>query len=66
MKRTNALFSDFFFPSPEFQVGRVAFDGTNYYIFKFNTISSPKPCQGFFWKAALFVFYSQDPKIALA
>ena len=30
IKRTNALFSDLCFPSPEFQVGRVAFDGTNY------------------------------------
>ena len=33
MKRTNALFSDLCFPFPEFQVGRVALDGTNYYIF---------------------------------
>ena len=36
----NALFSDLCFPSPEFQVGRVAFDGSNYYIFIFDTISS--------------------------
>ena len=36
--RTNALFSDLCFPSPDFQVGRVAFDGKNYYIFIFDTI----------------------------
>ena len=29
-KRTNALFSDLSFPFPEFKVGHVAFDGTNY------------------------------------
>ena len=40
-------FSGLCFPSPEFQVRRVAFDGTNYYIFIFNTICSPKPCQRF-------------------
>ena len=40
-------FSDLCVPSPEFQVRRVAFDGTNYYIFIFNTIFSPKPCQRF-------------------
>ena len=43
----NALFSELHFPLPEFQVGRVAFDGTNYYIFIFDTIRSPKPCQRF-------------------
>ena len=43
----NALFSDLCFPFPEFQVGRVAFDGTNYYIFIFDTVYSPKPCQRF-------------------
>ena len=43
----NAVFSDLCFPSPEFQVGRVAFDGTNYYIFIFDTICSQKPCQRF-------------------
>ena len=33
-------------PSPtDFEVGRVAFDGTNYYIFIFDTIRSPKPCE---------------------
>ena len=36
------MFSDLCFPYPEFQVGRVAFDGTNYYIFIFDTICSPK------------------------
>ena len=45
--RTNALFSDLCFPFPEFQVGRVAFDATNYYIFIFDTICSPKRCQRF-------------------
>ena len=40
--RMNALFSDLCF-----QVGRVAFGGTSYYIFIFDTIHSPKPCQGF-------------------
>ena len=45
----NALFSDFCFPLiPEFQIGHVAFAGTNYYyIFIFDTIRSPKPCQHF-------------------
>ena len=38
-------FPTFVFHFPEFQVGRVAFDGTNYYIFIFDTICSPKPCQ---------------------
>ena len=41
------MFSDLCFPFPEFQVGRVAFDGTNYYIFIFDTICCPKPCQRF-------------------
>ena len=40
-------FSTFVFPFPEFQVGRVAFDGTNYYIFIFDTVYSPKLCQRF-------------------
>ena len=45
----NALFSDLSFPFEfqKFQVGRVAFDGTNYYIFIFDTVYSPKPCQCF-------------------
>ena len=45
----NALFSDLCVPFPEFQVVRVAFDGTNYYIFIFDATSnrSPKPCQRF-------------------
>ena len=47
MKRMNALFSEFCFPFPEFQVGRFAFDGTNYYIFIFDTVYSPRPCQRF-------------------
>ena len=46
-KKANALFSDLCFPFPEFQVGRVAFDGTNYDIFVFDTICSLKPCQRF-------------------
>ena len=41
------MFSDLCFPSPEFQVRRVVFDGINYYIFIFDTICSPKPCQHF-------------------
>ena len=28
-------------------MGRVAFDGTNYHIFIFNTVYSAKPCQHF-------------------
>ena len=38
------MFSDLCFPFPEFQAGGVAFDGTDYYIFIFDTILSPKPC----------------------
>ena len=38
IKRTNALFSDLCFPSSEFQVRRVAFEGTNYYLLIFDTI----------------------------
>ena len=60
----NALFSNLCFPFPEFQVGSVAFDGTNYYIFIFDNVYSPKLCQCFL-KAALFAFYSQNPEIAL-
>ena len=41
------MFSDLCFPFQEFQVGRVAFDGTNYYIFIFDTVYSPKSCQRF-------------------
>ena len=41
------MFSDLYFSLPEFQVQRVTFDGTNYYIFIFDTIRSPKPCQRF-------------------
>ena len=43
----NTLFSDLCFPSPEFQVRCVAFDGTDCYIFIFDTICSPKLCQHF-------------------
>ena len=41
------MFSNLCFPFPQFQVGRVAFDGTNYYIFIFDTVYSPKLCQSF-------------------
>ena len=41
------LVSDLCFPFPEFQVGRVAFDCTNYYMFILDTVYSPKPCQRF-------------------
>ena len=41
------VFRPLFSLSPEFQVGRVAFDGTNYYIFIFDTICVPKPCERF-------------------
>ena len=47
MKKTIALFFDFCFHFPEFQVERVESDGTNYYVCIFNTISSAKPFQGF-------------------
>ena len=43
----NALFSGLCFPFLEFQVGRFAFDGTNYYIFIFDTVYSPKLFQHF-------------------
>ena len=36
-----ALCSDLCSPFPKFQVGRVAFDGTIYYIFIFDTFHSP-------------------------
>ena len=41
------MFSDLCFPFPEFQVEQVTFDGTSYYIFIFDTIGSPIPCQRF-------------------
>ena len=56
----NALFSDLCFPFPEFQVGRVAFDGTNNYIFIFFTVYSPKPCQHFLKDR--FVYILQQKK----
>ena len=43
----NALFFNHCFPFPEFQVGRVAFDGTIYYIFIFDTICCSKLSQRF-------------------
>ena len=43
----NALFSDLCFPFLKLQVGRVAFDGTNYYIFIFDAVYSLKSCQRF-------------------
>ena len=40
-------FPDLCFPILEFQIGRGAFNGTNYYIFMFDTIRSPiKPYHG--------------------
>ena len=41
------MFSELCVPFPEFKLGCVAFDGTNYYIFIFDTTRSPKPCQRF-------------------
>ena len=41
------MFSDLCFPFPEFQVGRVAFGCTKYYIFLFDSILNPKPRQRF-------------------
>ena len=57
----NALFSDLCFPSPEFQVGCVAFDGTNYYIFIFDTICNPKLCQRFL-KGSLVCILQPKPR----
>ena len=37
------MFFDLCFPFLEFQVGRVAFDNINYYIFIFDTVRSSKP-----------------------
>ena len=61
IKRMNALFSDLCFPFPEFQVRRVAFDGTNYYIFIFDTVYSPKPCQRFL-KGHFVCILQQKPR----
>ena len=48
IKRTNVLFSNLCVPFREFQVGRVGFDGFNYYIFILTLFArSPKPCQRF-------------------
>ena len=63
MKRTNALFSEFCFPFPEFQVGRVAFDGTNYYIFIFDTVYSPKLTVSAFFEGPLCLYFTaKTPK----
>ena len=62
----NALFFELCFPFPEFQVRCVAFDGTTYYIFIFDTIRSPNRVTSIFWKDALFIFFSQNPEIALS
>ena len=60
----NAVFSDLCFPFPKFQVGRVAFDGT--ITFSYLTLFTVQNRVSVFWKAALFVFYSQNPEIALS
>ena len=52
--RTNALFSDVCVPFPEFQVGRVTFDGTNYYIFIFDTIFAVQNLVSVFWNFKTF------------
>ena len=54
-KKTNALFSDLCFPFPEFQVGRVALDGTSYYVFIFGTTCSSKPCPRFLKGRFVFI-----------
>ena len=55
-------FSDLCFPFPEFQVGRVAFHSINYFIFIFDTIYSPKPCQRFFERPLCLYFTAKTPK----
>ena len=54
-------FRDFCFPFPEFQVERVGFDGTNYYIFIFDTLYSPKPCQRFL-KGSFVCILQPEPR----
>ena len=61
----NAFFSNLCFPFPEFQVGCVAFDDTNYYIFIFDTICSPQLCQRFF-KGRFFCILQPKNEIALS
>ena len=58
------VFSDLYVPlCMMFQVEcDIAFNDTSYYILIFDTICSPNPVS-VFWKAALFVFYSQNPEI---
>ena len=59
IKRTNNLFSNLCFPFPEFQVGRVAFNGINYYIFIIDTSCSPKPCQRFLKDRFVFILQTK-------
>ena len=61
MKKTIALFFDFCFHFPEFQVKRVESDGTNYYVCIFNTISSAKPFF-FFERPLCLYFIAKTPK----
>ena len=60
----NALFSDFCFPFLRFQVGRVAFDGINYYIVIFDTLYSPKTVSAFFERPLCLYFTAKTPKAA--
>ena len=60
------MFSNHCFPFPEFQVGCVAFDGTIYYFFIFDTVYIPKPCQRFLKDRFVCFFYSQNAEIALS
>ena len=55
------MFSDLCFPFREFQVEHFAFDGTNYYIFTFDTVYSPKPCQRF-WKGRFVCILQPKPR----
>ena len=68
LKAAFTVFSEVCFSFPELQVGRVAFDGTNYYIFIFDTIRSPKLWSAVFERPLCFTyglyFYSQTPEIA--
>ena len=52
----NALFSDLCFPFPEFKVGCVAFDGTNYYSLQSKTVSA------FFERLLCLYFTAKNPK----
>ena len=57
----NALFSDLCFPFLEFQVGCVAFDDSNYYIFILDTIRSLKPCQCFLKSCFVCTLQTKPP-----